>query len=582
MWNSLRSDFSEFVSTVKEDTSHVLSSMDDRLEEDDITPEQEECLRRMLNTETYTTPLPTKADNEEQDDGLDAEEAEQVAAFLETFSIEARTDEIGKLLELYPDSLKVQFETLVPTDVPYNDFWERHFYRCDEERIRDTWEAEEQREMEQRQRAVSQTIGSVTGFLGGAVKNLTATLSEDNQDRPFPRLTSMTKNQAEKAGLFGSRPPFVRNTAVDESVDEDDEDEEEELGWDDEDDDLDESFDRDEVEDEDDDEGDDEQIEFNDAATEKLQEQLKQALEERDQLHATVEMQSQEIATLKQTSPDLQPDEAAHELIKTLKMQLFEKDSELAALRSSMLDDSRVQPNTAGENSDNEMVAKLEKKIADMSEAACANEKEMAALQAALESVRGELAQARGQAEQKQEALETTLAESSLLQSKLESLETMRSESVEAGIKEASFKNEMETLRSEHAAMVDSLALSQSELTTKENFWKDELALVKARMETRESELDAAKQEIELLRERALGLETSLKKAKEQPEATEMQVHKEEEHNTEPEDEVAAELSVDSPDTVSTGVKVDTPAAVEKLQVASGDNEDGDEWDDDW
>jgi hypothetical protein len=118
MWNSLRSDFSEFVSTVKEDTSHVLSSMDDRLEEDDITPEQEECLRRMLNTETYTTPLPTKADNEEQDDELDAEEAKQVAAFLETFSIEARTDEIGKLLELYPDSLKVQFETLVPTDVP--------------------------------------------------------------------------------------------------------------------------------------------------------------------------------------------------------------------------------------------------------------------------------------------------------------------------------------------------------------------------------------------------------------------------------------------------------------------------------
>ena len=45
------------------------------------------------------------------------------------------------------------------------------------------------------------------------------------------------------------------------------------------------------------------QIEFKDAATEQLQEQLKQALEERDMLHQTVELQQKQIAELSSAQP---------------------------------------------------------------------------------------------------------------------------------------------------------------------------------------------------------------------------------------------------------------------------------------
>jgi uncharacterized phage infection (PIP) family protein YhgE len=125
-------------------------------------------------------------------------------------------------------------------------------------------------------------------------------------------------------GIFGAagRPPFVMNTAVDE----DDVEEEEELGWDDDDEeeevaeqprdvdasDLD-TPPREEV--------DEEQIVFKDEALESVTEQLKQAIEERDQLHQTVILQTKEIASLKSSS------EASAKEINKLSSELKLKES---------------------------------------------------------------------------------------------------------------------------------------------------------------------------------------------------------------------------------------------------------------
>lgn len=50
------------------------------------------------------------------------------AAELEDFNLAERTQLIEELLKKYPDTLKVTFETLVPTDVLFELFWLRYFH----------------------------------------------------------------------------------------------------------------------------------------------------------------------------------------------------------------------------------------------------------------------------------------------------------------------------------------------------------------------------------------------------------------------------------------------------------------------
>ena len=315
MWSALTSDLNEFVSTVAGDTSEVLNRIDQNFpdganDKEELTLAAEERLRRMEMPETFDSPLISEDDDEDYKN--DVEE------FLAGFSIEERTDEISKLLEENPDTLKLSFEALVPTKVKYEDFWQRYFYRCDEERINAEIEEEDAKAAETRAQAFK-SISAVGNLLGGAVKAVSASLTEDEKN------AQAHQKSGNESGFFGSaRPPFVLNTTVSE----DEDDEEEELGWDD---------------DEDDDEGEDgdngeAQIEFNDVATEKLQKQLKLAVDERDQLQQTVEMQQKEIAALKR--PGAEGSE-----IEKLKTQLFEKESEVAALRASALDDSDVVEN---------------------------------------------------------------------------------------------------------------------------------------------------------------------------------------------------------------------------------------------
>jgi BSD domain len=478
MWKSLRSDLTEFVSTVAGDTTEALNRMDENFpdaeteilndsngdddvdksgdnedDDNDLAAEMEECVRRMKIKETFTTPLLLLPDNDDKEqkpaadgatemDGKEASEKEsasgvdkaedgtadkeedgvedddnddegdannkaeenEIRAFLDSFSLDAKTDEIAALLEAHPDTLKVSFEELVPTgEVTYQEFWQRYFYRCDPERIAAEWAAEDERVATEASKnrtnhAVALGFTAVTNFLGGAVKAVSSSLAEDDAGVSNP-------NAAKR------RPPFVM------SADSGDEDEEEvELGWDDDDDDE-------------DDEGTGKQntIEFNDAATEKLQEQLKTALEERDLLHQTVEMQTKEICALKAATTiegnttitsggSSSSSSSGHDdEVKKLKTELFEKDSELAALRASLLDTSGVA------NIESPHHAALELEVKRLS--VQLNESEERAKEAVsfLKSVKQELEKSALQTKQIEEELARVVEEKSKLEASLQS-----------------------------------------------------------------------------------------------------------------------------------------------------------------
>lgn len=199
MWGSLKSDLQELVSVVTEDTNVVLEKIQDEKKVKQATAALREAERRMTMEETYVVPLLPTEDEEE----LDEEEKTKIEEFQKAFDLESKTDQISELLEAYPDSVKLQFEDLVPQVVRYEDFWERFFYRCDEARIQSEWDEEEARA----QQARAELVGSVSNFLGGAAKAVASSVA------------TVTTAATSETG----RPPFVLNTAVSEDEEEDEE-----------------------------------------------------------------------------------------------------------------------------------------------------------------------------------------------------------------------------------------------------------------------------------------------------------------------------------------------------------------------
>ena len=536
MWNALKSDFSEFVSTVKEDTTTALSNLDDgidsaasNLAEESLTPEQEECQRRILLRETFTAPLEVREDTPE-------EEAQDLETYLAEFSIDTKTDEIAALLE-NNEELKTMFESL-NSEVEYADFWQRYFYRCDEDRIRDAWDAEEERAALARQQAVSKTIGNVTGFLGGAVKNIKATLNEPDTTPPPTGEYTMTQNQAQKAGIFNTRPPFVMNTAVDESGDDD----EEELGWDDDD---------DEEEDSEDDEDPEssetqDEIEFKDPAVEKLKEELKQALEERDQLHQTVEMQTKEIAELQAANTGAPSPTSSKELEK-LKMELFDKEAELAALRSSALDNSISGPSEAANEA---MVSSLQSKVKELTDALGLKDSKIEEVSSALASAKVDLELSEQKVTMDRQARERAEGEIAQLQEKLANANS------NSDSDKALLEDKVQQLNKKLASAEKASTEKTIKLTKESSEMKDMADALQAKLSTAEASN-------EQLQQKCAGLEKEL--------AAALQRHKDE-----CSDGGATGKSVD---TATSAVKVEAPPTVTKLEEV---DDDGDGWDDDW
>ena len=577
MWNALRSDLTEFVNTVTGDTAEALNQIDasfpdnttrrdtnnndDDDDDEPPTAAEQEALRRMALEETFTTPLiPEKlekgnkeeennAEGEEEkddDDDDDAKEqaentndeyeedeevSEDVKEFVASFSIDTKTDEIALLLDLHPDTLKAQFEKLVPTSVKYEQFWMRYFYRCDAERIQAEWDAEEAAARQARADAVKQGLSTVRNLLGGAVKAVSSTLKDEGNGTSPGGGLRLTTNQAAKvaSGYFGSagRPPFVMNTAVSED-DFDGEEDEEELGWDDEDEEFDEEN-EDEVNEE---SVDTEQIEFNDAVTEKLQEELKQALAERDSLQQTVELQQKELASLKKG-------ETPNSEIEKLKTQLFEKESEMAAMRASMLDSSRTEES---QGTDPKMAA-LEEEVQQLNNNLEKAESSASEAMSKLQKVQNDL-------EQKNDEIESLKSALTLAETKNKDLENSVAE----------LTGKMANLKADNQRLQDALKAVELKAEKAQSSQSETAAL--------QAQLDQLKNELATSQAERQKLDAELEKAKE--------ALRIKEEISKAEDEAK---SVDSPDTVSTGIKIEPPA-IEKLDEEAAVEDGWDDWGD--
>eukprot|EP00521_Asterionellopsis_glacialis_P006343 CAMPEP_0195282316 /NCGR_PEP_ID=MMETSP0707-20130614/1240_1 /TAXON_ID=33640 /ORGANISM="Asterionellopsis glacialis, Strain CCMP134" /LENGTH=790 /DNA_ID=CAMNT_0040341275 /DNA_START=226 /DNA_END=2598 /DNA_ORIENTATION=+ len=567
MWAALKSDLTEFVSTVADESSNVLANIDDKLTDDDgvrestaqenggmvigengdvefaaggfeetgvVASAKDEAARLMGHPETFLIPLePEKDDDEEGEhimdgDGMDDAYYVELKDFLADWDVEQKTDEIAKLLEEHPQTLKVQFEELVPTQIKYEDFWQRYFFRCNEERITKNWEMEQERKREARSRAISGGITAAKNLFGGAVKalketttNAAATAAAEDEPPPYP----YAPQQASESGggsvaglgasLFGGggRPPFVMNTAVDEDEDDDEvaeeEEEEEELGWDDDDEDFDTDDDEKEAnenggdEEDMDDDDDDEVIDFSNSQLDDLKQQYAQAVEERDSLHETVEMQKNVIMELQAGKTDALPDADSgsppivnEEEMEKMKLELFEKNAELAAIKANLEDDGGNVQQAAQEMATK--VAEQQAQLTRLTEDLLAKELELTQAQETVATMHEKMDQPRAQAEDDlKESESKRLADMEQLQTQLEAAKT-----------------EIARLQSQ----------SQTEMTDLDSKMQEQVMTLTGELTKARQDLEESATEMEQLRKQSENSQVELEEAREKLERNQMEL----------------------------------------------------------
>jgi hypothetical protein len=136
-------------------------------------------------------------------------------------------------LEAHPETVEKHFEALVPTEISYELFWKRYFYRCSyPDRIAKEWEQEEEANRLSRAKALSgRTFLRHKPLWRRHGRPSASWLPSDSRgsegEVPVECLLEINRQRAARSGkggglyLLGSggRPPFVMNTAVDEEDD---------------------------------------------------------------------------------------------------------------------------------------------------------------------------------------------------------------------------------------------------------------------------------------------------------------------------------------------------------------------------
>jgi hypothetical protein len=504
MWSALRRDLSEFVSTVTEDAAAALNNIDENF---DLSEEEAEALRRMKLEETYSTPL-----NEN-----DAE----VEQFLKDFNVEEKGDEISMNLEKH-EMLKTYLEELVPDHINYAEFWQRYFYRCDPERIMAEWQNSSVEE--------EGPMNAISHLLGDAVKAVSKTLAEDDEGKAI---------DGNKSSSFftGPRPPFVMNTALSDG------DDNEELGW------------GDEEDDEDDEEEEEEDVVvFKDEEKEKLKEELKQALEERDLLQQTVQMQKKELSEHRSAS------EGSSE-IKKLQMQLFERESELAALKLGQLDISVDQQAVDGAIDVKELKGELLQKQLEVSQ----QEKDLETLRNALSEKEtevsrhaDEVSKLSKQLEEAQSVVHSLQEEKQFLLNQVKDLQEGGGSENESQLHE--LQNQIQSLTMEKNSLEETLQMTSAD--------------VEARITQMQTKLTKAIESADEANREKEEASSAFNDAKKEIEKLESELHSAQ-AQARPDTSPARTTS---PDTISTGVKVDSP----KVEKVRSKDDDTDDWGDDW
>ena len=596
MWNALRADFQEFVSTVADDTSNVLSKLDAGMEKgegDDDNEENENDNEENEDNDSDQKPEVNYAELKEimtllrdhpgtyLEDLADEDDTQQVEEYLKEFAIDAKTEAIAQVLEEHTE-VKKHFEELCPTQVTYEDFWKRYFYRCNHDRIARQLQEETERARQARAEAIRGGIDTVTNFFGGALKTVTNTIAPEAGagDGDTPNADNNNNNINNKGGglnFFGAkgRPPFVMNTAVDESGDDDDvgdDDEEEELGWDDDD------------EDDDGDEGEEadtttEQIEFTDKVAEDLKEQLKQAIAERDSIQQTVHLQAAEIKSLQTKLSGGEGGVSTDSTeLEDLKLKLFEKDAELAALKARLHDDDLEDGKTdtvaslirALQKLPSDELSKIEAEIFGAVEPKgddSGSDAKISALEQKVEQLQKELA-----------AKDASLVEcTEKLELSIQELETARSQ----------LSNDQANAQNASAAVIELESQLKSAQANINSLQTENESLKEAARQTQTestTQLSSLKQEIADSQQTILSLTAQVE---------ELQINLQEKEDSLKQKEAAlaaakqTTATPSTPDSYSTGVKVDTPVFTTPLTSAAASNDVGeegvgDDWGDDW
>jgi len=294
---------------------------------------------------------------------IDEYDEVDVKSFIESFDITTKTGEIADILELNHDTVAFHFEKLVPVTVSYAEFWRRYFYRCDLDRIQDEFDNEEERIQQKRQELIDKGMKSVKNLFGGALqafKNVNKVEERkgsiyekyqaevQEQQRAVESKHNDSTNEGEGStsismnmGLFGGRPPFVMDTTDSYDKEEDNVEDEEGFGWGS---DEEESIEENESSHVETDENEtDNEITFEVSERKelvKLQSQLAEAQLKNSQLQETLDEQQCQLVEPKDINKDME-DFNLEDEIERLKLLLFERDSELAAVKASFNDMDR-------------------------------------------------------------------------------------------------------------------------------------------------------------------------------------------------------------------------------------------------
>lgn len=323
----LRKDLNELVSTVRDDTSNLLTSIDSKLnsttasDDDDIEEEEENEhggeWDNDNNNNTNDTTIEDDVHNDtsgETNNTLTMNDAGELVASDDSYSFSpaVQSDDFGTT-----PPIGTEDDDAVTKNIGNNEAVEEG-----EEAAQDDDDDDEPLMLKN----VNPTISKVTNFFGDAMKNvITSVLQQDEDDY----------NTNKDTQFFGNN-----------NDNEEEEDEEEQLGWDDDDEDED-DIDDDNKAEMNDSKNIEEQIEFNDEVLEQTKEELKLALVERDQLHETIKLLRHEIVTLHDNAKTNQPVSTDDNDI-MVQLKLFEKVSELEAMKQKLMDndDSGDKSNT--------------------------------------------------------------------------------------------------------------------------------------------------------------------------------------------------------------------------------------------
>uniref|UniRef100_A0A7S2KA83 BSD domain-containing protein n=1 Tax=Leptocylindrus danicus TaxID=163516 RepID=A0A7S2KA83_9STRA len=248
MWAALRSDLSELVHAVSDQTEQLREKIIDDEHEDHDSSEQihnndNNNTNTNNNSDIYldtdltgtailsdtqnssyevTGMIQSAADEASHRSTLEStyitpldENVEDELKFIATFNCDEMTEIIAQVLNSKP-KVEEMFSQLVPTSVTYEEFWQRYFYRCDVERIEMEWQLMRDLQAKKRQELMDKGRNFISGFVGSALNVVapvvtveeSSSSATDYNERPTPSLSQHGES------LY------------------DEEDEEEELGWD--------------------------------------------------------------------------------------------------------------------------------------------------------------------------------------------------------------------------------------------------------------------------------------------------------------------------------------------------------------